>query len=169
MVVRKMMKRFAVSITGLVLLSLLPGLALSATGGPNAGGECQGVPIPPPESMNENDRIAFDFRIRFETGPAECSRLGGIYVQHARITADQRPVYTRRRAIEDYRQAMSDWRSSDSCDKLAAKMKLVGQTIVVAGGLAMIANPNVGAMGVLLGYTVTVQGEVVGTWICTDD
>ena len=163
------MKRLAASITGVVLLSILPQLALSAIGGLNTGGECQGVPLPARGTVSDEYRNALEMQNRFETGSAECSRLGGVYVPAPiLITDEHQPVYTRERAIKDYRQAMSDWRSSDSCDKLAAKMQLVGATIMMASGLAMIANPQVGAIGLVLGYSVTVQGIIVGTWVCTD-
>ena len=174
------MKRLALSISVLSVSVFLSGPALATNEVPplgGNGGECIGIPLPPRGSVDEHYRNALEMLNRYQTGPADCKRLGGTY--HSRpkeITEAEKPSNVptlderarREQAIRDYRQAMADWRSSDSCDKLAAKMTLVGNAIATASGIAFYANKIVGGAGIILGFSVSAQGVIIGSWVCTD-
>ena len=167
----------------LFAVSMPPGLALAAIGDPSqleaTGGECIGVPLPPRGAMNALDRTALEMRNRFDTSEAECRRLGGTFLRHpAQLTdADQPPTAPifetmvrerREAAVRDYRQAMTDWPSGDSCDNLASKMQRVGEAMAVATGTVFVTTPVTNGSEQLLGYSVFSNEASIGTWVCTD-
>ena len=143
-------------------------------------GTCQNAPIPPIGSMDEHERQTLIERDMYQSDPATCRRIGGVWhPTPPEITESDEPRSTLsreelerienfERVSRDYRQAMADWRSSDSCENLAAKMEIVSAAITVASGIAISVSPVVGAAGLVLGFSVYANSVVIGTWVCTD-